>query len=324
MNRYCTLFNTNYLSRGLQMIRSLQSFAREAYVYVLAMDDECAKLLQHLRLKNVKVITLADLETPTLLQKKAERTIAEYCWTLTPVLIHHILHNYAIDAVTYVDADIMFYRDPSSIVRAMREDVVLLTPHRYTAKFDQSATSGIFCVQFMCFKRHPKAIKALQWWRDACLEWCYNRFEEGKFGDQKYLDNWPVQFKGIHICSDPAVGIAPWNIQQYTLKQEGKRSIIFHEDEAIQPIFYHFHGLKFFHNHRIELTHYPISEPLKRYFYQPYVKSLLEIEQNLHESAFGLNIHGKTHAQGDIKSFSKKLLGLGAKSVVAEEFACLN
>jgi hypothetical protein len=306
------------------MIRSLQSMQRNAHMYVLALDDECAKMLHYLRLPNVSVIKLKDIETPILLQKKSERTVAEYCWTLTPVLLNYILKNYAIDAITYVDADLMFYNNPSNIIKSMGDNVILLTPHRYTPQFDNSERSGIYCVQFMCFKRHPKALKALSWWQDACIDWCFNRVEDGKFGDQKYLDTWPVKFKGVFICNDPGVGIAPWNIQQYILKKEANKSVLFYHGRRIQPIFYHYHGVRFYGDKHIELCQYPLKECMQKYFYVPYIQALLELENELKDLGSILNLHGKSHVSWNLSDKIKRAVGRAPKLYEYREFTCQN
>ena len=48
------------------------------------------------------------------------------------------------------------------------------------------------------------------------MEWCFNRFEEGKFGDQKYLDKWPELFDDkVHILSNKELLLAPWNATRF-------------------------------------------------------------------------------------------------------------
>jgi len=126
----------------------------------------------------------------------------------------------------------------------MQISTVLITNHRYTPKYDQSATSGLYCVQFMTFKNDEKGLKVLKWWRNACLDWCYARCEDGKFGDQKYLDNWPNQFEGVHELQNLGGGVAPWNIQQYIVEKDLKCKEI-STNINFNIIFYHFHNFKF-------------------------------------------------------------------------------
>ena len=69
--------------------------------------------------------------------------------------------------------------------------------------------------------RDERGIAALRWWHDRCVEWCYQRFEDGKFGDQKYLDDWPDRFAGVHVVDHPGVGLAPWNVSRHELVLNG-------------------------------------------------------------------------------------------------------
>jgi len=76
------------------------------------------------------------------------------------------------------------------------------------------------------------------------LEWCYNRQEEGKFGDQKYLDDWCTRFEGIHELQHLGGGVAPWNMQQYTFMNKGGKvyGIENSTKKTFSIVFYHFHG----------------------------------------------------------------------------------
>ena len=78
-------------------------------------------------------------------------------------------------------------------------------------------------MQFVTFKNTVQGLKVLNWWRDACIEWCYARHEDGKFGDQKYLDNWTTMFEGVRELKHLGGGVAPWNLQQYDFYSKNEK-----------------------------------------------------------------------------------------------------
>jgi hypothetical protein len=183
---FCTLFDSNYMSRGVALYRSLEAHSDTFHLYILAFDNKCADTLVAMKLPHATVITLPEFEDEDLLRVKKERTRGEYCWTSTSSLILYCINTYNLPHCTYLDADMYFYNSPQLLLDEVpAEYSVLITEHRYTKPYDQSATSGKYCVQFMYFKNDTNGMKVLNWWRNACIEWCYNRMEDGKFGDQK-------------------------------------------------------------------------------------------------------------------------------------------
>ena len=248
MLNFCTLFDSGYLSRGLAMYESLNRHCKDFHLYVFAFNDECFSVLKSLYLANMTVISLPEFEDEELLKVKPTRSRGEYCWTCSSSTILYVLDNYDVDHCTYIDADLYFFASPQILLDEMDEsESVLITPHRYTPQYDQSEKTGIYCVQFVYFRNNQQGRKVLTWWRKACLEWCYNRFEDGRFGDQKYLDDWPERFEGVHVLQHLGGGVAPWNMQQYRFEQQGKEIIgIELETEKQFPlVFYHFHSLVF-------------------------------------------------------------------------------
>lgn len=275
MNNYCTLFDSHYLSRGLAMYESLRANCPQCHLYIYAFDQLSHELLLKLNLECVTVIGLAEFEDEKLLSVKPTRSVGEYCWTCTPSIIKHAIETYDLEACTYLDADLYFFSDPSVLIDEMGSKSVLITEHRYTPEYDQSATSGIFCVQFMTFKNNVQGMAVLNWWRNACIDWCYARFEDGKFGDQKYLDDWPSRFEGVHVLKHLGGGVAPWNVQQYDMKNLG-----------FDMVFYHFHGFKFIENNKLDFGHYRLKKDVLVLVYKPYICHLERIERKLSASFF--------------------------------------
>ncbi len=274
MKYYVTYFDSNYLSRGLVMYRSLLRYGGDFYLWIICFDDLAYELLNKLNLEKVTLITLSQFEDEELLRIKPQRTRQEYCWTCTPSTALYVLNTEPhVDAITYLDADLMFFSSPEPIFAEAENASILLIEHRYLPEFDLSATHGIYNVQFMLFRRHSEGLQALSWWRERCIEWCFTRVEDNKFGDQKYLDDWPERFTGVHILRQLGAGVAPWNSAKYTLHRREDK--VYVESDVL--IFYHFHALKFYYfNIAYLYPLYPLNSRVKEWIYSLYFSEIVE------------------------------------------------
>ena len=242
---FCTLFDSNYLFKAVAMHRSLLRHCTSFTLTAFCFDDRAKATLDRLGLPNLRTVALAELEAsdPELLWTKTDRTPVEYCWTATPALPLHVFRTRPdVTEVTYLDADLMFFADPEPLFAEMRDASVLITPHRFAPQFAHHAENGIYNVQFLVFRRDDRGLEALQWWHDRCIEWCYYRLEDGKLGDQKYLDDWPERFEAVHVLQHKGGGLAPWNIAQYDLREVPGGLVMVDNDELV-----------FFHYHRTQL-----------------------------------------------------------------------
>ena len=178
----------------------------------------------------MRLIALEQFEAgdSDLLKAKAERSLVEYFWTCTPSLPLFIFDHYPeVQLITYLDADLCFYADPQPIFDEMEDNSILIIDHRYPPEHAHlAAISGIYNVGLLAFRRDDRGLACLHWWRDRCLEWCFTRSEDGKFGDQKYLDDWPQRFSGVAVLQHKGAGLAPWNAAQYKQAWEAGGSTV--------------------------------------------------------------------------------------------------
>lgn len=290
---FCTLFDSNYLTRGLALYNSLEKHCKDFHLYIFAFDDKALNILKSLQLPKATIISLKEFEDEELLSVKPTRTIAEYCWTATSSTILYVIKKFNVESCTYLDADLFFYSSPEVIFEEMGKNSILITEHRYSPQYNKEVKSGKYCVQFITFKNDERGLKALQWWRDRCIEWCYNRYEDGKFGDQLYLDDWLDRFEGVHVLQNHGGGIASWNVQRYNFARENDKIIgtekgigraknaLEQNSHKFEVIFYHFHYLRFYTNNKIELGRRFLSIDVLEIFYKPYIKYLDELKQQI-------------------------------------------
>lgn len=294
MHNFCTLFDSKYLTRGLALHESLERSGVDFHLYAFAFDEESDRILRAIRRPHLTVVSLAEFEDEKLRRVKKTRSPMEYCWTCTPSIILHVLERFGADRCTYLDADLWFYANPSVLLAEMGDNSVLITEHRYTPRYDKSRKSGKYCVQFISFRKDDHGLEALRWWRDRCNEWCYARLEDGKFGDQMYLNDWTTRFRGVHVLQHRGGGVAPWNVQQYSLKPSGSGFLLTENASGRESelIFYHFHYVRFFTNGLVDLGRRALSKQVLEYLYKPYLRKLEQIRIHIRAMGFPVDPHG--------------------------------
>jgi len=294
MYHFCTLFDSSFLTRGLAMYESLRKHCPDFHLYVFAFDEACYAILRRLRLENATVVSLDEFEGPELLAVKPSRSRVEYFWTCTPSIVRYVLDRFEVGACTYLDADIYFWASPAILFAELGDSSVLITEHRYTPKYDHSATLGKYCVQFVTFRNDARANLVLNWWRDSCNAWCFDRVEDGRFGDQKYLDHWPERFDGVHVLKHPGAGVAPWNVQQFDVDEENGAPTCRDKGcgDVFRIIFFHYHHLRFYSHFVVDLGGYQLGRRTKRLLYRPYLDHLQRIGTTLRTDTPRVATHG--------------------------------
>ena len=166
---FCTLFDANYLPRGLVLYHSLAERCPDFRLRVFCMDSRTEDVLHALALPNLTVVSLAELEShdPVLAGVKGDRTPVEYCWTATPAICRYALETEPeLREITYLDADLMFFGDPAPLFQELGSDSVLIVPHRYAPEHrGKEEASGVYNVEWLTFRRCHAELT------DRCLPW---------------------------------------------------------------------------------------------------------------------------------------------------------
>lgn len=228
-----------------------------------------------MNLKNVTLISLSDFEDKELLTVKSSRSFVEYYWTCTPSLPLFIFkRNPEIEKVIYLDADLFFYSPIDLALEELGNQSILTTEHHFPkGQESRIKTSGRFNVAFQIFNRDEESLECLRRWRKQCLEWCYWRFENGKLGDQLYLNEWPKLYKHLVISKNLGINAAPWNIKRFqTSKIRG--NIFINNDKLVC---YHFHQFVILGEKSFERSlGYYLSKKIVEYIYKPYEEEVMK------------------------------------------------
>ena len=291
---FCTLFDSNYLDRGLALVESLNAVENNFVLYIFAFDDMAYNILAKLQLRNVVVVSEKSILDDELRKIKSGRTRTEYCWTCTPAIIQYVFKNYKVNSCTYIDADMFFYASPQVLfdeINISGCDVSVIE-HRFSSfvtKKMNEEMHGRYCVEFNTFFNNENGNRILDWWKQKCLSDCSMKVSKEGFGDQKYLDEWTQLFTGVYELKNLGAGVAPWNLSAYRLLQNNEKQIFLSYKRKVdcQLIFFHFQGLQFLGKNQVFTNAY--SEPGRKdheminRLYDEYIEKIIKYREMLYE-----------------------------------------
>ena len=308
MRHFCTYFDTNYLLRGLTMFRSLQQHGGDFVMWALCCDDASYRAVEKLSLPNLRPISLAQIESyePALLKARANRTFIEYLWTLSPVWPLYLFETAPeIEMLTYLDADLFFFSSPEPVFQEIGAHSVALFEHRFPDHLKSREINGIYNVGWLSFRRDATGLACLQRWKTQCLDWCYDRNEVGRYGDQKYLDEWPQIWPGVRVVEHQGAGVAPWNWQLHQITRQDGRLC----SNGAPLVFFHFHGLRILTSRLYDAVYgeqlrMPAgSRPL---LFKPYLDAMIATARWARAAQCEINF-GYTSPRKYISSYGKRL-----------------
>lgn len=248
MLNFTTLFDSNYLPKGIVLYNSLLKQLNQAFsFYILCLDDQTYNFFKKNRqdFKYIILIKLEDFESlnKDLLNVKNNRSLVEYYFTLSPILPLFLLEKYNLDHICSMDADLYFYSNPKLLFDNLNKFSIIITPHKFSNELKYLEKYGLHNVSFQIFKNNEIGVRCLKKWKYECLEWCKDYLDElnNRYADQKYLDQWEESYKNsILVLNGPNTGLAVWNINNYDLKIVDDK--FFSNSENL--IFFHFHKFK--------------------------------------------------------------------------------
>ena len=144
-------------------------------------------------------------------------TWGEIAASLKPRALAHLLRA-GYRHVIYADADLWLLDAPTSLISALDEADILLTPHavlppgpRHALDLDQLLlNAGVFNSGLVALRNCSDAERFCAWWDERTATFRDRPF--GKRSDQRWLNLVPYIFRSVKALTDPGVNVGHWRI----------------------------------------------------------------------------------------------------------------
>lgn len=211
-----------------------------------------------------------------------ERSKVETMWTMGPAWIAHVMER-AGQPVTYVDADIMFHSSPEPVFAEIGGAPAAVFPHNFARAaqglpgptVESHEVFGKYNVGLV----HIADRRIAEEWAAQCREWCYDRVEQFpiperrlRYGDQKYLDDWPAKY-GAHVVGHPGADLGPWAVHARAI--DVRNGVPFFGGSPLVA----FHYSSYREGEQFTRPEYRVTKRQEEIIYGPYIKALEEAKR---------------------------------------------
>ena len=282
MKYFCTYFDYNYFSYAKALSFSLENHIDNYTLIIICMDKKVYNELIKNPFPNSRIFSHDELIEfkPILKEIIKKRSKVEYYFTCSSQICEFTFNKFPkIKLLTYVDSDVYFFDSPEPIFNEIRDYSVGIIEHKFHWTGFYKKKYGRFNVGWINFRNDKIGRSCLKKWAEDCIKWCYQRLENNKYADQKYLDNWPKEYDKVKIIENLGANLAIWNIKKYKITYLKNKVLV----NSYPLIFYHFAGLKQIHSNvfktNLSSAYISLKGPIKNNIYLPYLKKIKKFQK---------------------------------------------
>ena len=239
-----TICSVNYLAQAKTLGLSVMEHNPGCQFVIGLVDKATPDLLQEL--SPLEVIPVENLGIAGFDDMVERYMIVELNTAVKPFYMEHLYgRNPAVEAVIYLDPDILVFQGLTEVVDNLKRYNIVLTPHCCTYDendpvygYEESMLkTGIYNLGFIGTSRTPETMAFLNWWKRRLAKYCYYRPGSGLFVDQSWAMLASLYFANVFVEKGLGYNMCYWNLPERTLQTIEGRLLV----NGQQPlIFYHF------------------------------------------------------------------------------------
>lgn len=242
-----TSCSVNYLAKARVLGSSLRTSEVDCDLHVL-LNDQAPVWLDVAAEPFHRIVTPDELGYESLPLVLFEHTVMEMNTAVKGRYLKRLLES-DYDLVLYLDPDCLALGDViGEVERHLGTDDVGVIPHIYAPVRGESGIRftersvmkhGLYNLGFLAVRNTANGRAFASWWADRLDRFCFARFDEGMFTDQKIVDLAPLVCDGVRVMRAPGIDLASWNVDTRTVKNTPNGLMVDGEPLVV----YHFSGV---------------------------------------------------------------------------------
>jgi hypothetical protein len=221
---FCCVADSQYVPfffALLQNLRKVHSGPLE--VHFLAVDALAEDLVRAELGGEVHFYRLETVWEPEELDRILARPVSLRALSSKARLLLRARENSSAEALFLLDLDMYFFRSPAHLNQAFGDSHTLLFP-QWSDRFTWARLHGVFNSGMVGARKGSETL--LSWWSKACWISCELDVENGRFGDQAFIDHALCQFTGVRVYKGHDEDVAPWNSETLGVRWESGRLVL--------------------------------------------------------------------------------------------------